>query len=491
MRLEELRARAEAADHADAEALLAEVAELRGALEGAADARDELADQLEAREVQLLDAENALALLRDELEASVAAVTAELRGEREQLALVTAERDEAMALAEEEMRAASVARDALEAHQRDLSSTREEVAITKEAAHSTIRIARDRLVEAQADVNRQVRRIAEVEEENARLRAELAGRGGAAVPGGSAPEALEEIVTLRTERAKLIARMQDLEAGEAEREARLETTDAENAELRQLLAEAVQRLDDDELQLDGAARAAAAREEEASRLRMENERLREALDAARTRIRERPNNPSELQRLRSEIEMAQRREERLQESLDRAKLRGEETMKEVERTRRDAQRLERQLAELEERHAKSAEVELAKSRRLEQIIDIAEKTHLADQQELARLGAIVGEGGDRLTELEAKLIDRATLAEELELARSERDGYRAKLREALHAVQVGALHEFQSGGRFMTARIERPNPGRRLIAKTNDLLRRTAAGGPGTIPPPLPSGARR
>lgn len=80
----------------------------------------------------------------------------------------------------------------------------------------------------------------------------------------------------------------------------------------------------------------------------------------------------------------------------------------------------------------------------------------------------------------------ALLKAELDYVRGERDGYRARLKEALEAVRGGDLQEFRPGGRFVTGRMERPR-GARVTVRTSENAARSHGPAPQPIPPHDPS----
>lgn len=73
----------------------------------------------------------------------------------------------------------------------------------------------------------------------------------------------------------------------------------------------------------------------------------------------------------------------------------------------------------------------------------------------------------------------ALLKAELDYVRTERDSYRAKLKEALEAARSASPPEFGAERRFVTGRSERPR-GARVLARTNE----TAARSHGPAPQP-------
>ncbi len=239
--------------------------------------------------------------------------------------------------------------------------------------------------------------------------------------------------------------------------------------------------------------AARGDAEEVARLEGEREDLRAQIAALKSAVAATRESRDALSRAKAEELEALRAAARGQaEELERVTAEADARASEV-------RKLVALVAELEDRVVAAAEPteatwELhARVSALSTARDLLERDLTGARAEAAALieaNEVLEERLHELDRLRRAVVDQQTLVDELDTARRERDDYKEKLREALKAVRNGRLHEFAAGGRFVTARIERP-AGHRRTLRTDGYQRMRIAGSTGhELASPLPPGVK-
>ncbi len=267
-----------------------------------------------------------------------------------------------------------------------------------------------------------------------------------------------ERLRVEAERQAIEAERQRIEAERQRMEAEAAATRERDAERVRIEAERERERVRQEAEREAArlreeaqrqAEAAAAREREAERVRVEAEREAERLRLEAEREKERAR--AEAERLRLEAERQREDAARQKQEAERRRKEAEEARLERERVRLEAEREAAALREQAEIEAERLrlEAEIENERRLEEVAREAERIRLEAEEHANRMRA---EEDARRRDEEARRVEEEARRREQE--RAARDGEKARKRSAERAAERARKHREAVQDAFAEFRLE-------------------------------------
>ncbi|MFT7583306.1 MAG: hypothetical protein ACI9MR_004993, partial [Myxococcota bacterium] len=379
--------------------------------------------------------------------------------------------------------------------------------------------------------------VLQLSEENVRIKGELAEfQDGSSRTQDAYEVVRSEVVDLEQRNALLRTQLEQLDRGQFDTKELIDETERENVELRELLTEASERIERDDEEITDLRRTESTLTVEVTTLREDNSRLQDSLLNTQKRLQGQRSGATgaDLAKLGSDLDLSAKREEQLRGKLDRAITRADEALRESERLRREAARGRVSAGDGNEREAVMQErldAQITRSMRMEKLLDIAEKTHLADREELARSKGMLTLRDEALDQMTILRAEQRRLQGALKEAETRTSTYKTKLQNVLKLSgrteapgppalppQAQFVTAIPGDGpmpsivvdhgqlaipadsvvttRPITARLDRPS-GSRRSNKTGEMIRATKTKGhsahsPGMnsiAPPPAPEGS--